>query len=198
MFTGIIEALGIITAIEQQGSNRTFWIQSPISHELKPDQSVSHEGICLTVEEVNDNRHRVTAIEETLLKTNAGQWETGKEINLERCLLLSDRLDGHLVQGHVDTQATCINVIQKQGSWEFEFELVANPEFECLIVEKGSISLNGTSLTLFNVRRNYFTVAIIPYTYEHTTIKHVNKGAVVNIEFDIIGKYVLRGQQLLK
>lgn len=198
MFTGIIEALGVITAVEQNGSNRTFWVQSPISHELKTDQSVSHEGVCLTVEEVVNGKHRVTAIEETLLKTNAGQWKAGKEINLERCLQLSARLDGHLVQGHVDTQATCMNTFTKEGSWEYEFEFEARPEFERLIVEKGSISLNGTSLTIFNVSRNRFTVAIIPYTYEHTSIKHLQKGSSVNIEFDIIGKYVLRSQQLLK
>ena len=198
MFTGIIEALGTVTSIEQKGSNRSFWIQSAISNELKVDQSVSHEGVCLTVEEVKEGKHRVTAVEETLIKSNLNTWVSGKVVNLERCLQLSSRLDGHLVQGHVDTQAICTRRIEKDGSWEFEFELDPKAESMSLIVEKGSIALNGTSLTIFNVQRNRFTVAIIPFTFNHTSINAVNEGSWANIEFDIIGKYVLRNQQVLK
>jgi riboflavin synthase len=198
MFTGIIEALGSIVSVEDSGTNRVFWVESAISKELKPDQSVSHDGVCLTVEEVRANKHRVTAIEETLKKSTAGEWKAGKEINLERCLLLPARLDGHLVQGHVDTKAVCLNFSQKNGSWEYEFEFELKPEFESLIVEKGSISLNGTSLTIYNVHRNRFRVAIIPYTYNHTSIKAVLAGSTVNIEFDILGKYVQRNLQVLK
>ena len=197
MFTGIIEALGTIISVESNGSNRSFWVQSPISPELKVDQSVSHEGVCLTVEAVKDGSHRVTAIEETLQKTNLNSWEVGKLVNLERCLQLSSRLDGHLVQGHVDTQAICINKTEKKGSWEYDFQLQSGDEFASLIVEKGSIALNGTSLTIYNVSKNQFRVAIIPYTFEHTSIKSILKDSLVNIEFDIIGKYVLRSQQVL-
>lgn len=196
MFTGIIEAIGRVISIEETGSNRTFWIGSSLSDELKVDQSIAHDGVCLTVEEVKPGRHRVTAIEETLLKSTLGSWKAGDEINLERCLLLPSRLDGHLVQGHVDTTAICTQLTEKNGSWEFEFEFVPQPEFMTLIVEKGSISLNGTSLTIFNIKENRFTVAIIPYTYEHTSIKQVTQGKKVNLEFDIIGKYVLRSQQV--
>jgi riboflavin synthase len=198
MFTGIIEALGTVISIEQKGSNRSFWIQSAISNELKVDQSVSHEGVCLTVEEVKVGKHRVTAVEETLKKSNLNTWGTGKVVNLERCLQLSSRLDGHLVQGHVDTKAICIRRTEKDGSWEFEFELEAITEHLSLIVEKGSIALNGISLTLFNVQNNRFTVAIIPFTFHHTSINEVNEGSWINVEFDIIGKYVLRNQQVLK
>jgi riboflavin synthase len=197
MFTGIIEALGRVVSVEQRGTNRSFWIESPLSAELKIDQSLSHEGVCLTVEEIKDGMHRVTAVEETLHKTNLALWDPGRKINMERCLQLSSRLDGHLVQGHVDTLATCINRIEKQGSWEFTFELESNPAYESLIVEKGSIALNGTSLTIFNVSRNQFSIAIIPYTFEHTSIFTVQYGSRVNIEFDIIGKYILRSQQVL-
>jgi len=196
MFTGIIEATGFIESVSKTGSNLTFWVKSPLSRDLEVDQSVAHDGVCLTVEEVIDNSHRVTAIEETLNKSSLGKWQAGREINLERCLLLPSRLDGHIVQGHVDTTATCINKIEKQGSWEFEFIFNANPEFESLIVEKGSISLNGTSLTIFNIDKNRFTVAIIPYTFEHTSIKYVDKGTIVNLEFDLVGKYILRNLQV--
>ena len=196
MFTGIIETTGSVTDVEQKGSNRTFWISSSISNELKVDQSVSHDGVCLTVEEIKPGSHRVTAIEETLLKSTLGSWQPGAIINLERCLLLPSRLDGHLVQGHVDTTGICISLIEKEGSWEYEFEFDPKTEFMTLIVEKGSISLNGTSLTIFNIKENRFTVAIIPYTYEHTSIRNVTPGTKVNLEFDIIGKYVLRSQQV--
>ena len=190
MFTGIIEAIGSVTAIEQKGSNTTFWISSPLSNELKIDQSLSHSGVCLTIEEIKEGMHRVTAIEETLIKTNINEWKTGSVVNLERCMPLHGRLDGHIVQGHVDTVALCTGVVEKNGSWEFSFEFPV--EFSALVIEKGSISLNGTSLTLFNVGVNTFTVAIIPYTFENTNINSLKKGAIVNIEFDMIGKYVQR------
>ena len=196
MFTGIIEATGTVAAVEQKGSNRTFWISSSISNELKVDQSVSHDGVCLTVEALKSGSHRVTAIDETLLKSTLSNWQPGVVINLERCLLLPSRLDGHLVQGHVDTTGICTSLIEKNGSWEYEFEFDPKPEFMTLIVEKGSISLNGTSLTIFNIKENRFTVAIIPYTYEHTSIRNVTPVTKVNLEFDIIGKYVLRSQQV--
>jgi riboflavin synthase len=190
MFTGIIEALGTIKEIKNDGTNRIFWVESPISHELKIDQSVSHNGVCLTVDALENGLHRVTAIAETIAKTNIGSWGTGSQVNLERCMRLNDRLDGHIVQGHVDCTATCISKEDKSGSWEFRFKIPV--EFEALIIEKGSISVDGTSLTIFNVSADEFSVAIIPYTFEHTTIKHTEFGKKVNIEFDIIGKYVNR------
>jgi len=190
MFTGIIETTGFIKNIAVSGSNRSFWIESSISQELKLDQSVSHNGICLTVEEMNINSHRVTAIEETALKTNVIQWKIGDVINLERSLKLESRFDGHFVQGHVDTTADCVEINEKQGSWEYEFTF--RKKFSKLIIEKGSICINGISLTAFNVKRKSFKVAVIPYTYEHTNIKTVQKGDLVNIEFDLIGKYILR------
>jgi riboflavin synthase len=190
MFTGIIESTGTIHSVEVNGTNKTFWVLSSLAGELKIDQSLSHSGVCLTVEEIKDGLHRVTAIEETLLKTNAGQWQTGSAVNLERCMPLHGRLDGHIVQGHVDTVAECTAVIDKEGSWEFSFIFPEN--FSALVIEKGSISLNGTSLTIFNVGINTFTVAIIPYTFEHTNIHTLQKGDTVNIEFDMIGKYVQR------
>ncbi|GAB2824695.1 riboflavin synthase [Ferruginibacter profundus] len=194
MFTGIIENTGIVEAIEVSGTNKTYWISSPLSNELKIDQSLSHSGVCLTVEEIKDGMHRVTAIEETLLKTNLNQLHTGAMVNLERCMQMNGRLDGHIVQGHVDTVATCSEVVEKDGSWEYTFTF---PEtFGHLVIEKGSISLNGTSLTIFKVGRNSFTVAIIPYTYHHTNINTLKKGELVNIEFDMIGKYVHRFMQL--
>jgi riboflavin synthase len=194
MFTGIIEAVGRIISIEADGSNRRFWIESPISKELKTDQSVSHEGVCLTVEMVEGDRHKVTAIDETLKKTNLGQWTEGRSVNLERCMQMNGRLDGHIVQGHVDTTAICIDRKELQGSWEFSFEF--DERFAPLVIDKGSISLNGTSLTIFNVGKNRFTVAIIPYTFEHTSISHVDVNDKVNIEFDIIGKYISRLAEL--
>ena len=172
------------------GGNRSFWIESPVSQELRVDQSVSHNGICLTVEEMNVNSHKVTAIQETALKTNVNEWKIGDIINLERSLKLESRLDGHFVQGHVDTVATCIEINEKQGSWEYEFSF--RKKFSELIIEKGSICVNGISLTAFNVRKKSFKVAVIPYTYEHTNIQTVQRGHLVNIEFDLIGKYILR------
>jgi riboflavin synthase len=190
MFTGIIESLGKIQTIDNQGNNRVFRIASPISRELKVDQSVSHNGACLTVESIQEDIHQVTAIDETLRKTNLSDWQPGDLINLERCLAMNGRLDGHIVQGHVDCTATCLDRNEKAGSWEFRF---AFPEkFAALVIEKGSICLNGIRLTLFNVKKKNFTIAVIPYTFEHTNIKGVFPGDKVNIEFDMIGKYVSR------
>jgi len=196
MFTGIIESTGIVAEIITSGTNKTFWISSPLSNEFKIDQSVSHDGVCLTVEEIQDGRHRVTAIEETLEKSNIGSWQAGNGVNIERCMIMNGRLDGHIVQGHVDTTATCISRQDMHGSWEYRFKFDA--KFAALIIEKGSIAVNGTSLTIFNITYNEFSVAIIPYTYHHTSIKHVQQGDVVNIEFDMIGKYINRFNQLQK
>ena len=190
MFTGIIESLGRVHSVETQGTNKTYWIESPLSQELKIDQSVSHNGVCLTVEEVKEGRHRVTAIEETLLKTNLNSWEKDQLVNLERCLLMNGRLDGHIVQGHVDTTAICLERKELGGSWQFRLEFPK--KFAALVIEKGSISLNGISLTIFNVKKTKFDVAIIPYTFEHTNIQSIVPGSLVNLEFDMIGKYVLR------
>jgi riboflavin synthase len=189
MFTGIIETTGFIKNISVNGTNRSFWIESPISQQLRVDQSVSHSGICLTVEEMNHNSHKVTAIEETALKTNVAEWKIGDIINLERSLKLESRLDGHFVQGHVDAIAICTDIKEKGGSWEYQFRFPK--KFSDLIIEKGSICVNGISLTAFDVKKKSFKVAIIPYTYEHTNIKTVQKGDPVNLEFDLIGKYIL-------
>ncbi|MBC7950119.1 MAG: riboflavin synthase [Chitinophagaceae bacterium] len=190
MFTGIIESAGIIKEVISNGSNRSFWIESSISDEFRVDQSVSHSGVCLTVEEVDRRQHRVTAIEETLSKTNISNWKVGTQVNLERCLVVNARLDGHFVQGHIDTTGTCKERLDKKGSWEFEFQFPG--EFASLIIEKGSIAINGVSLTAFNVKKKRFSVAIIPYTFDHTDLQHVQPGDAVNLEFDIIGKYILR------
>ena len=196
MFTGIVETQGIIKKITEKGTNKTFWIKSPISSKLKPDQSVAHDGVCLTVEKIKDNRHKVTAIAETLAKTSLDQWQKGTQINLEKCLKVNDRLDGHFVQGHVDTVAICIDKKEKDGSWEFSFQFPL--KFGQLIIEKGSIAVNGISLTAFNVSGNTFDVAIIPYTFEHTNMNTVNVGQKVNIEFDMLGKYINRKLSLSK
>ena len=190
MFTGIIEKIGIVADIEIKGSNLSFWIESPLSSALKTDQSVSHNGVCLTVEEIIEDKYRVTAIQETLQKTNLATLKIGDFVNLERCMQMNGRLDGHIVQGHVDTTAICKNIFEKNGSWEFTFEI--DPSFSTLIIEKGSIAVNGISLTIFNLTHNNFTVAIIPYTFEHTNIKKLKVNETVNIEFDMIGKYVQR------
>jgi riboflavin synthase len=194
MFTGIIETMGIVTTVIDERSNKTIWIESGISKQLKADESVNHDGVCLTVEEVKVNSHRVTAIEETLKKTNLANCRIGSLINLERSLRLDSRLDGHFVQGHVDTTALCLKKTERKGSWEYEFGFPK--KFAELVIEKGSVCLNGISLTAYNVKRKSFTVAIIPYTYEHTNIKAVQKGDAVNIEFDLIGKYMLRKLRL--
>jgi len=190
MFTGIIESIGKVVQVETAGSNKTLWISSPISLELKVDQSVSHNGVCLTVEAVKENTHRVTAIEETLIKSNLGKLQAGDSVNIERCMLMNGRLDGHIVQGHVDATAVCIDKKDLDGSWQFRFSFPK--QFNKLIIEKGSVAVNGISLTLFDVGATEFSVAIIPYTYEHTNMKEVNVGTIINIEFDIIGKYIQR------
>jgi riboflavin synthase len=190
MFTGIIEATGQVVEITSPGTNKTFWIFSPFSNQLRPDQSVSHNGVCLTVEEIKDQAHRVTAIAETLKKSNLGELEIGDVVNLERCMVVNGRLDGHVVQGHVDATGKCLKVKKLAGSYEYRFQYPG--KFAHLIIEKGSISLNGISLTIFDVSKKEFSVAIIPYTYEHTNIQKIRKGSTVNLEFDLIGKYVAR------
>ena len=194
MFTGIVETVGEVYSIEENGTNRSFLIGCPISQEFKIDQSISHSGVCLTVESIDSHTHKVTAILETLEKTNLGNWTAGTLVNIERCLPMNGRLDGHLVQGHVDTTATCLSVDEKGGSWEYRFRI---PEkFASLIIEKGSVCINGISLTLFDVGLNEFSVAIIPYTYEHTNIRQVQENDLVNIEFDMIGKYISRRAEI--
>ncbi|HEY4874853.1 MAG TPA: riboflavin synthase, partial [Puia sp.] len=173
-----------------KNKNKTFWIESSISKELKTDQSLSHNGVCLTVEDVNKSTHKVTAIDETLKKTNLNGWKAGDLINLERCLQMNGRLDGHIVQGHVDATAICKSRKETDGSWEFSFEFPK--EFSHLVIEKGSVCVNGISLTAFNVKKKSFSVAIIPYTFEHTNIKNIFPKNKVNLEFDMIGKYVTR------
>jgi riboflavin synthase len=190
MFTGIIEALGRVKEIKEDRTNKSFCFESPISHELRVDQSVSHNGVCLTVTKVGSNFHWVTAIDETLSKSNLGQLKAGDEVNLERCMIANGRFDGHVVQGHVDQTGKCVSVKDQNGSWLFEFEY--DPSSGNVTVEKGSISINGVSLTCFNSKENGFTVAIIPYTYEHTNFHQIKAGSLVNLEFDIIGKYVKR------
>lgn len=196
MFTGIIECTGKVVSVAAKGTNRSFWVESPLSHELKVDQSLSHNGVCLTVEGLDGNKHLVTAIEETLKKTDLNSWVTGTEINLERCMLMNGRLDGHIVQGHVDTVAICVERKELKGSWEYSFQFPV--EFAHLVIEKGSIAVNGTSLTCFTVEKGRFTIAVIPYTFEHTNIHQVIVGTAVNIEFDILGKYVQRQLELSK
>jgi riboflavin synthase len=190
MFTGIIETTGIISSISDQGSNRSFLISSTLTPELRIDQSLSHDGVCLTVESFSGDEYRVTAIEETLSKSCLLQWKPGTRVNLERCLPINGRLDGHLVQGHVDTTALCANLQNKDGSWVIRFEFP--PSFSDLLIEKGSVAVNGISLTCFDVSREAFSVGIIPYTFEHTNIGDLTAGSMVNLEFDLIGKYIKR------
>jgi len=190
MFTGIIETTGTVSDILTNGGNKTFLISSSLANELKVDQSLSHNGVCLTVEAITGNLHQVTAIEETLLKTEMGSWAKGSIINLERCMQLNGRLDGHIVQGHVDCTAECTGIATKEGSHEYTFSF--DKKFATLIIEKGSITVNGISLTCFNIAENSFTVAIIPYTFEHTNIKSLRVNDRVNIEFDMLGKYINR------
>lgn len=196
MFTGIVECLGIIKEIATSGTNKTFWIESPLSSSFKIDQSIAHNGVCLTVEDVRENLHKVTAVDETLNKTELNQWQIGSHINIERSLLLTNRLDGHFVQGHVDTTATCKKIKDRHGSHEFEFEFPK--KFAELIIEKGSICVNGISLTAFDVRKHSFTVAVIPYTFEHTNLQFLKEDDSVNLEFDMIGKYIIRKLSLEK
>ncbi len=194
MFTGIISHLATIAHIADSGSNRDFWLSSPITQELKIDQSLAHNGVCLTVVEINDETYRVTAVAETLQKTTLDYWQIGDTINLERSLRVGDRLDGHFVQGHVDAVAKCIEKQTLEGSWLFRFRYPV--EFAALIIEKGSICLNGVSLTVFDVGADTCTVTIIPYTYEHTAFSKLEAGGIVNVEFDVMGKYLLRSAAL--
>lgn len=190
MFTGIIETLGKVTHLQSEQGNLHITVESAIAGELKIDQSVAHNGVCLTVVGLQNNQHTVTAIEETLNKTNIGNLKVGDLVNLERCMQMNARLDGHIVQGHVDQTAVCTKYTELEGSWEYTFEYDASRGN--VTVEKGSICINGISLTVVNSNANSFSVAIIPYTYEHTNLQQVREGSVVNLEFDIIGKYVAR------
>jgi riboflavin synthase len=190
MFTGIIETLGKVAELRHEQGNLHITVESAIAAELKIDQSVAHNGVCLTVIALADGKHTVTAIEETLNKTNIGDLKTGDLVNLERCMQMNARLDGHIVQGHVDQTATCIAFTELDGSWEYTFEY--DPAIGNITVEKGSICINGISLTVVNSYDNSFSVAIIPYTFEHTNLQQVRVGSFVNLEFDIIGKYVAR------
>lgn len=190
MFTGIIESTGTILSVAPLGTGKLFWLSSTLAGELKVDQSLSHNGVCLTIEEISSGQYRVTAIRETLSKTGLDEWIPGSRVNLERCLMMNGRLDGHLVQGHVDCTATCIKRDAAGGSWEYTFQY---PEqFAHLIIEKGSISLNGISLTIFDITNDTFKVGIIPFTFTHTNMNAVLPGTKVNVEFDVIGKYINR------
>lgn len=190
MFTGIIEDLGIVKNLQKEGSNLHITIFSKLTPELKIDQSVAHNGVCLTVVSIKEEEYTVTAIEETLQKTNLNTLEVDHPVNLERAMILGTRLDGHIVQGHVDQTATCINIEQKNGSWIFTFEY--DSALNNVTIEKGSITINGVSLTVVNSQKNSFSVAIIPYTYNHTTFSEFKISTTVNLEFDVIGKYVKR------
>ncbi|WP_290698315.1 riboflavin synthase [Lacinutrix sp.] len=190
MFTGIIETLGRVTNLKLELENLHITVESTFTNELKIDQSVAHNGVCLTVVNINDNCYTVTAIKETLDKTNIGSLKVSSIINLERAMKLGDRLDGHIVQGHVDQTAKCIHVEETQGSWLFTFKY--DSSLNNITIEKGSVTINGVSLTVVNSKRDEFSVAIIPYTYEHTNFKTFKIGSIVNLEFDVIGKYVSR------
>lgn len=190
MFTGIVETIGTIVQISESGTNKTFLVSSTLSNELKADQSVLHDGICLTVEGVNKEGHLISAVHETLQKTNLQHRREGDKLNIERSLTLQSRLDGHIVQGHVDATAVCTGVNDLSGSWEYSFRYPL--KFSPLIIEKGSVCINGVSLTAFALKDDTFKVAIIPYTYHHTNFPFVRDGSLVNIEFDIIGKYAER------
>ena len=190
MFTGIIECLGELIELKKEKKNIHLIIKSNISNQLKIDQSVAHNGVCLTVVEVLNDTHKVTAIDETIMKTNFKNLSIGDKLNLERCTKIGDRLDGHLVQGHIDGTAICEKVEEMEGSWKFYFS--GDKRVNQLVVEKGSICINGVSLTVVDVVKSDFSVAIIPYTYENTTFKKLKKGSIVNIEYDIVGKYVTK------
>ncbi len=190
MFTGIIEGVGKVIKVLEVSSNKHFLIESKISNELKVDQSVAHNGVCLTVTQVIPHQHWVTAVDETLKKSNLGELKVGDVINLERCMLANGRFDGHIVQGHVDQTANCLSVLEANGSWIYDFQY--DPSFGNITVEKGSITINGVNLTCFNSEEDRFRVTIIPYTYEHTNFNRLFSGSSVNLEFDVIGKYVKR------
>ena len=188
MFTGIIEAIGTLKNTTSEGTNITFTLSCPFTNELKIDQSLAHNGVCLTVIDVQGNDYSVTAIDETLQKTNIGKLQIGDKVNLERCMPAHGRFDGHIVQGHVDQTGIVTSIIEQDGSWLYDF--IYSPDLENVTVEKGSICINGTSLTVFNSGTNNFRVAIIPYTYENTIFQTLKVGDVVNLEFDIVGKYI--------
>ena len=188
MFTGIIEAVGELKKLKSEGTNITFTFNAPFTNELKIDQSLAHNGVCLTVIDIQENDYSVTAIDETLQKTNIGKLQIGNKVNLERCMSAIGRFDGHIVQGHVDETGIVTNIIEQDGSWLYDFEY--SSDSQNITVEKGSICINGTSLTVFNSGTNTFRVAIIPYTYENTIFHTLKVGDVVNLEFDIVGKYI--------
>lgn len=190
MFSGIIEEIGELTSIQKEQSNLHLTVKSAFTNELKIDQSIAHNGVCLTVVGMKNDTYTVTAIAETLLKTNLGELHVGDIVNLERCLRVGDRLDGHIVQGHVDQTGICSSVTETNGSWTFTFEYDASKNN--VTVEKGSVCVNGVSLTVVNSKDHSFSVCIIPYTYEHTNFKTIQQGSIVNIEFDILGKYISR------
>jgi riboflavin synthase len=194
MFTGIIEDLGTIEKLQKEGGNLNLTISSSITTELKIDQSIAHNGVCLTIIDIDNEKYTVTAIQETLDKTNLGILDKGDKVNLERAMRLGDRLDGHIVQGHVDQTGTCISVTEKNGSWFYTFEYGSDKDN--ITIEKGSVTVNGVSLTVVNSKLNEFSVAIIPYTYEHTTFHSIKEGDKVNLEFDVIGKYISRLNEL--
>jgi len=194
MFTGIIESLGEVTRLEKEGSNVHLTIASGISKELKIDQSLAHNGVCLTVVAKDKDTHTVTAVEETLKRSNIGDLATGKTVNLERAMVSGGRLDGHIVQGHVDATATCTEIREVDGSWYFRFQYT--PTEEHLLVDKGSVCINGVSLTVVDPVDDHFSVAIIPYTYEHTTFRDMQVGDRINLEFDILGKYIAQYAKL--
>jgi riboflavin synthase len=190
MFTGIIETLGIIKDLKKDNNNLNITVFSSITHELKIDQSVAHNGVCLTVIAINNGEYTVTAIKETIGKTNLADWKVGDLLNLERAMKLGDRLDGHIVQGHVDQTGICKSIEEANGSWYFTFEYDSN--FNNITIEKGSITINGVSLTVVNSKEKEFSVAIIPYTFEHTNFKNIQIGTTINLEFDVVGKYVAK------
>jgi len=196
MFTGIIETTGRVNEVIATGTNKTFRIESPLSYSLKIDESISHNGVCLTIEDIGTGEHKVTAVAETLVKTNLDQWKEGTVVNLERSLLPTSRMGGHFVQGHVDTIARCEKIKNREGSHEMEFSFPK--KFASLVIEKGSVCIDGISLTAFDVKKSSFKVAVIPYTYEHTNLKYIKEENVVNLEFDLIGKYILRKLSLEK
>ena len=193
MFTGIVEAMGSLVKTEAKGTNVEFWFTCPFTQELKVDQSLAHNGVCLTVVEIQGEQYRVTAIDETLQKTNLGDLKIGQKVNLERCMAANARFDGHIVQGHVDLTGVCTEIKDQQGSWEYRFSY---PKISSHVtVEKGSICVNGTSLTVVDSQDDSFTVCIIPYTYEHTVFHQLSVGDRVNLEFDILGKYIKKLMQ---
>lgn len=194
MFTGIVEALAEIKDIQKEGTNIRLVVEAPFVKELKVDQSVSHNGVCLTVETIPGDFYTVVAVAETLEKTTLGKWKVGQKVNVERGMKMTDRLDGHLVQGHVDTVVKCTEILNKEGSVDMTFSFPKS--FAALLIEKGSICLDGVSLTVFNVTHSSFTVTIIPYTIQHTNLQFIKEGDSLNVEFDVIGKYILRQESL--